>query len=327
MPALPLNRLGLLLTSAALTASLAACGASSAVQDGVEEQSADRATAATDDVVETVMGDVTVPAEPERVVVLDTDALDSAVTLGVVPVGSAIGDTGMPVSTYLPAESVEGVETVGVTWEPNLEAVAALEPDLILGSKVRHEKWYAKLSRMAPTVFTETTGPTWQENFLLHADALGREAEAEEVVADHEARVAEVVEQLGGPEAAAATTVGFTRFVEGAPTRLYLDDTFVGSIFADLGVGRPANLEETGFSLDVSPEQIDQANADVIFYSTYGDPSAAKETAITRSPLCKRLDAVREGRAFKVDDTLWMLGIGYTGASQVLDEMAGHLSG
>ena len=326
MTTTPLHRLARTLSVAALAASLAACGAGDAVQSGVGDEVDDAPAAETESTVPTVMGEVTVPADPQRVVVLDTDALDSAVTLGVTPAGSAIGDVGMPVSTYLPADAVQDVEEVGVTWEPNLEAVAALDPDLILGSKVRHEKWYDKLSQIAPTVFTETTGPDWRENFLVHADALGKEDEAQEVVEEYDAHVDEVVEQLGGPEAAAQTTVGFTRFVEGAPTRLYLDDTFVGSIFTDLGVGRPDHLEETGFSLDISPEQIDKANADVIFYSTYGDPEAAKETAILSSPLWKRLDAVRNGKAFQVDDTLWMLGIGYTGANEVLEEMSGHLT-
>ena len=120
-------------------------------------------------------------------------------------------------------------------------------------------------------------------------------------------------------------TDDITRFVEDAPSRLYIDNTFVGTIFTDLGVGRPAHLDKTGFSLAISPEQVDRANADVIFYSTYGDPKAAKELTITRSPLWQGLDAVRDGKAFQVDDTVWMLGIGYTGATRVLDEIAGHL--
>jgi iron complex transport system substrate-binding protein len=300
----------------ALAATLAACGSQAEAEPTTED-----AAAAQERTLQTAMGEVTVPAEPQRVVVLDTDSLDSAVTLGVTPVGAAVGDVGAPFSTYLPEEDLEGLTEVGVVWEPNVEAVAALEPDVILGSKVRHEAVYEQLSAIAPTVFTETTGPEWRENFELHAQALGKEEEAEQVAADFDARVDEVVEAIGGQETVAETTVGFTRFIEGAPTRLYLDDTFVGSLFKELGVGRPANLEPTGFSLDVSPEQIDQANADVIFYSTYGDPQAAKETEITEGPLWQELDAVKAGKVYRVDDNLWMLGIGYSGAELVLDQI------
>ncbi|MEV7679091.1 iron-siderophore ABC transporter substrate-binding protein [Streptomyces sp. NPDC088341] len=271
--------------------------------------------------VKTVMGEVKVAHAPERVVVLDTDALDSAVTLGVTPVGATTAVDKAPFSTYLPADRLKGIKPVGLIAEPNLEAIAALKPDLILSSKVRDEKNYASLSKIAPTVFTDTTGPTWRENFQLHADALGRTNEAAAVVADYEAHVKRLTEALGGAAKAKETKVGFVRFVEGADTRLYLNDTFVGSLLKDLQVGRPANQDTTGFSLDVSPEQIDKADADVIFHSTYGDPEKAKETDTVGGPLWKNLDAVKKNMAFEVDDNLWMLGIGYTGAGQILDAM------
>jgi iron complex transport system substrate-binding protein len=276
--------------------------------------------------VTTVMGDVKVPGTPKRVVVLDTDALDSAVTLGVTPVGAVTAEGGAPLSTYLPEEKLKGIEKVGLISEPNLEAIHGLKPDLIISSKARDEKNYDELSKIAPTVFTETTGPDWRKNFTLHADVLGKKAEAEKVVADYEKSIAEVTEALGGADKAAGTTVGFVRFLEGADTRLYMNDTFIGSILKDLKVGRPDNVDKTGFSLDVSPERINEAEADVIFYSTYGDPAKAKETSTTGGALWKKLGAVKDGKTFKVDDNLWMLGIGYTGAGQILDQMGEKLS-
>ncbi|MFB6979478.1 ABC transporter substrate-binding protein [Streptomyces scopuliridis] len=302
----------------ALAVTLAGCGS--------DDKAADKGGKAADGgagthTVKTVMGDVQVGDAPKRVVVLDTDALDSAVTLGVTPVGATTVVDKAPFSTYLPEDKLKGIQPVGLIAEPNLEAIAALKPDLILSSKVRDEKNYTSLSAIAPTVFSDTTGPTWRKNFDLHADALGKKNEAKKVVADYDAHVKRLTDALGGAAKAKQTKVGFVRFVEGADTRLYLNDTFVGSLFKDLQVGRPANQDTTGFSLDISPEQIDKANADVIFYSTYGDAKKAKETDTIGGPLWKNLDAVKKDMAFKVDDNLWMLGIGYTGAGQVLDAM------
>ncbi|MCF6524300.1 ABC transporter substrate-binding protein [Streptomyces sp. JJ36] len=308
-------------TAVALALTATACGGSEDGKGGSQDAGGATHT------VSTAMGEVEVPEDPQRVVVLDTDALDSAVTLGVQPVGAVAAEPGRPLSTYLPEKKLKGVETVGTIGTPNLEKINSLDPDLILSSKVRDEKNYDKLSAIAPTVFTETTGPTWRENFTLHAEALGEEKKAEQVVADYEQHIEEVRETLGGPEQAKKSTVGFVRFIEGADIRLYKNDTFIGSIFQDLGVGRPENQDGTGFSLDVSPEQIDKAQADIIFYSTYGDPEKADETKVTRSGLWKGLDAVQNDRAFRVDDNLWMLGIGYTGAGQILDQMEKHLGG
>lgn len=302
---------------AALAVTATACG--SGKDDAKSASDGDKHT------LTTAMGKVEVFNNPKRVVVLDTDALDSAITLGVKPVGAVTAEAGAPVSTYLPKDQIKGIKNVGLIMEPNLEAISALKPDLILSSKERDEKNYKELSKIAPTVFTKTTGPAWRENFDLHADALGRKEEGKKVVADYEKHVAEVTGKLGGAEKAGQTTVGFVRFVEGADTRLYMNDTFVGSILKDLKVGRPANVDKNGFSLDVSPERIDEGNSDVIFYSAYGDPKKAKETSITGGQLWKKLDAVKNDKAFKVDDNLWMLGIGYTGADQILDEMEKQL--
>ncbi|MGP3924917.1 ABC transporter substrate-binding protein [Streptomyces sp. 8N616] len=311
------RRAGVVAVVAALAITATACG--SGKDDAKSSAEGGKHT------VQTAMGKVNVFDSPKRVVVLDTDALDSAITLGVKPVGAVTAEAGAPMSTYLPKDQIKGIKNVGLIMEPNLEAISGLKPDLILSSKERDEKSYKELSKIAPTVFTETTGPAWRENFELHADALGKKDEAKKVVADYEKHVAEVTDALGGAEKAEKTKVGFVRFVEGADTRLYMNDTFVGSILKDLKVGRPANVDKTGFSLDVSPERIDEGNSDVIFYSTYGDPKKAKETSITGGSLWKKLDAVKNGKAFKVDDNLWMLGIGYTGADQILDEMDKHL--
>ncbi|MFF3325099.1 ABC transporter substrate-binding protein [Streptomyces sp. NPDC002889] len=303
---------------AALAVSATACGS--------EKDDAKSAAEGGKHTVSTAMGKVEVVDSPKRVVVLDTDALDSALTLGVKPVGAVTAEAGAPMSTYLPEDKLKGIKPVGLIMEPNLEAIDGLDPDLIISSKARDEKNYKELSKIAPTVFTETTGPDWRKNFELHADVLGKKDEAKKVVADYDKHVTEVTAALGGAEKAAKTTVGFVRFVEGADTRLYMNDTFVGSILKDLKVGRPTNVDKTGFSLDISPERISEGNSDVIFYSTYGDPSKAKETGVTGGKLWKNLDAVKNDKAFKVDDSLWMLGIGYTGAGQILDEMKKNLS-
>ncbi|MFD5830755.1 ABC transporter substrate-binding protein, partial [Lentzea sp. NPDC060358] len=121
--------------------------------------------------VKTAMGDVDVPVRPKRVVVLDTGELDSALTLGVRPVGAthSASEDGFP--SYLPASGTKGIEEVGEIANPDLETVASLKPDLILTSKVRDGDRYEQLRAIAPTVMTESTGTAWKENFQLHAEA------------------------------------------------------------------------------------------------------------------------------------------------------------
>ncbi|ARF74260.1 ABC transporter substrate-binding protein [Streptomyces sp. NPDC012600] len=315
-----------LTVAAALT--LSACGFSSDSGSASGSSGSDDASAGAPRTVKTAMGDVKVPATPERVVVLDSAELDSVLTLGVKPVGATHADVQSGFLNYLPKDQVAGITDVGQMMTPNLEAIAGLKPDLILTSKVRHGDKYAELSKIAPTVMTENTGYPWKENFQVHAEALNKKAEAKMVTDDYARHVADVTKALGGKEKAAATEVNMVRFVEGADIRIYGKKNYIATILADVGLGRPAVTDKAadGFSYDVSPEKIDLADADVIFHSTYGDPKKSKETQTTGSGLWKNMDAVKNGKVFAVDDQLWIQGIGYTAADKILSELRTNLT-
>ncbi|KUL37190.1 iron-siderophore ABC transporter substrate-binding protein [Streptomyces sp. NRRL F-4489] len=273
--------------------------------------------------VRTAMGEVSVPDSPRRVVVLDTAELDSALTLGVTPVGATRADTAAGFPAYLPKDKLAAIKNVGTIGAPNLEAIAALQPDLILTSKVRDGQRYAELSKIAPTVMTESTGYPWKQNFAVHAAALNRVPEAKRAVAAYREHAERVTRSLGGPAAARALRVNVVRFVQGADTRVYGCRSYIGTVLDDLGTGPTAvvNGAKDGLMVEVGPEQITRADADAVFYATYGTPEKSQESQITAGPLWKHLRAVRNGKALRVDDQLWIQGIGYTGANRILDEI------
>ncbi|MEV4876034.1 ABC transporter substrate-binding protein [Streptomyces cyaneofuscatus] len=334
MTAKTLQRRSRLLAAASLTAAaaltLSACGFSteSGSASGSDSGSDSEGSAEAPRTVKTAMGDVKVPAAPQRVVVLDTAELDSVLTLGVKPVGATHADVDSGFLNYLPKDQVAGITDVGQMMTPNLEAIAGLKPDLILTSKIRHGDKYAELSKIAPTVMTENTGYPWKENFQAHAEALNKQAEAKMVTDDYAKHVAGVTKALGGKDKAAATEVNMVRFVEGADIRIYGKKNYIATILADVGLGRPAITDQAkdGFSYDVSPEKIDLADADAVFHSTYGDPKKSKETQTTGSGLWKNMDAVKNGKVFAVDDQLWIQGIGYTAADKILEELKADLT-
>ena len=142
--------------------------------------------------------------------------------------------------------------------EPDLEAINALKPDLILGSKFRQEKFYDELAAIAPTVFTEKVGITWKENFLLDGEALGKEQQAKDLLAAYETRAKDFGAKLGD---AAARKVSIVRFMPDQ-IRVYGPDSFSGIVLGDAGLGRPerqllADKEDKRFDR-VSPERVDR---------------------------------------------------------------------
>jgi len=300
-----LSRLTTALLAAATVASLAACS------DDADGASADPAAPKTR-TVEHVRGTTEVPAEPERVVVLDTGELDSAVALGVTPVGAVRAPVDSGLLSYLEPQ-LDDVELVGEIGEPDLEKIAALEPDLILGSELRVADFYDELSEIAPTVFTETVGVAWKENLELHARALGREDEAERLLQSYTERAAALGEQVDD-----GTTVSVVRFVPGE-IRLYAKENFLGTVLADAGIARPAPQDVEEFSVNVSREQVDKAAGDVVLVGTYGDPAETDGPAVLGGPLWAR--ATSGSEVVEVDDDVFFLGIGIGAAERVLDEL------
>ncbi|WP_282691974.1 iron-siderophore ABC transporter substrate-binding protein [Streptomyces sp. CC208A] len=265
------------------------------------------------------MGTTEVKAAPKRVVVLDVGELDNVVSLGVQPVGyaPAEGDDGIP--GYL-AKDAGAPKPVGTINNLNLEAIANLQPDLILGSQLRAADKYDELSKIAPTVFSIRPGFTWKENYLLNAAALDKTAEAKEQLAAYETKA----KQLGTDVGTDKPTISMVRYLPGK-IRLYAKASFIGTILEDAGLPRPQNQQVDDLAVEVSPEKIDQADADWIFTGVYGDPKATRKDAAQGNPLWKNLKAVKAGQAKDVPDETWYLGLGVTAANSVLDDLRADL--
>lgn len=259
-------------------------------------------------------GETDVPADPQRVVVLDSPLLDAMLALGVTPVGAvrAAEHDGLP--DYL-GDRADEVEIVGTIGAPNLEAIAALKPDLILSSALRDEAIYDQLDGIAPTVFTKGPGNTWREDFMLAADAIGRSDQASEKMEEFEAEADELGEAL---DVDGDDTASIVRFLADE-TRVYGPESFSGSVLSSVGFGGAELEYDENAIANLSPEQIEQADADLMFATTYGAPEDSTRAAVTA--LWGNLGAVRENCQFDVDDDQWMVGIGVIGAQAILDDV------
>ncbi|MFE9771668.1 ABC transporter substrate-binding protein [Streptomyces sp. NPDC005931] len=313
------GRFAAALLTAALAFSVAACGGGS----GDDESTADKPAAASDAgfprTVTHDKGKTEVKTKPKRVVALDNSLVEAVVALDaplVGGIGSYRDQKGFP--PYL-GDAVKDTKDVGPLDSPNLEAIAALKPDLIVSATVRHEDLYDQLSKIAPTVFVETTGPIWKENITFLGKALGEEKKAADKLGAYQTRAKKIGDAIKAknPE----QTYSLVRFLDG-PTRIYLPKTFSGIILTDMGLARPANQQDPEeFNIEISEEQIGQADADHIFVTTFsgGEERRAKFLA---NPLWKRLNAVQKGNVHEVEDAAWMTSVSLQGADLVLDDMA-----
>ncbi len=293
---------------------LIAMALASAVALSACSGSGDTAEATSDDAytVTHAMGETVIDGTPERVVVLDSPHLDALVALGHTPVGITESGAGTGAPPYLGGVDAE---IVGLTSEPDIDAIAALAPDLIIGAKVRHEAIYDELSGIAPTVYSENSGTDWQEQARITAAAVGEDEEMEQLIDDLDTRIAEVGEQVG----AEGTTLSIVRF-RPDNFRLYGPETFSGSILSQMGFDL-GEREWNEYSMaELSPELYEQITGDVVFFTNPGgDPSAT--TMATVTGLWGDLPAVKSGQTYEVEDETWMVGIGVLGAGEILDDV------
>lgn len=264
--------------------------------------------------VEQAMGETTLPGIPERIVVIDSPHLDALVALGVTPVGATQSGAGAGLPTYL-ADNLRETKIVGLTAEPDIEAIVALAPDLIIGSKVRHEKIYDQLSAIAPTVYSVNSGTDWQEQARITAAAVNQSDEMETLLTGLTDRAAAVGKDVGADN----RTVSMVRF-RPANFRLYGPNTFSGSILTQVGF-KLDDREWNEYSMaELSPENFGDINGEIIFYTNPGgDPNATTMAAVTG--LWGDLPAVKSGKTFEVEDETWMVGIGIVGANIILDQI------
>ncbi|TCC17392.1 ABC transporter substrate-binding protein [Kribbella speibonae] len=314
-----LPRITALLAVAALA--LSACG-SSGSDDSGDSAEAGAASAGYPRTIEHAMGKTEIKAKPKRVVALDTSYVDATLILDTPVVGYTDYRTiNGKLPDYLGEDrTTYGAEaqSVGTLAEPNLEKIAALEPDLIISAKVRHEKLYDQLSAIAPTIMSETTGATWKDNIRLEAKAVGAEELAEKEIAAYE----QAAKTVGAAINAKANnpTISVVRFVDG-PTRLYQNASYSGIVLKDAGLKRPKSQDVAGFALEISPERIKDADADAIFVATYADDkglSKKTEAQFKANPLWKPLAA----KVHDVPDLTWMTAVGLQGAWSILTDLA-----
>lgn len=305
----------LALLTLCLTVVLAACGGSDETSNSNESAETETRT------VEHAMGTADVPVEPKRVVVLTNEGTEALIALGVKQVGAVKSWNGDPWYPHIESEMTDVTE-VGTESEVNLEAIAKLEPDLIIGTKLRQENIYDKLNAIAPTVMSETLKGDWQENFALYANALNLEDKGNDVLADYEQHVEDTKAELGD---AVNKELSVVRFLPGA-SRIYFTDSFSGVILGDVGIKRPASQDRTEFAEEITMERIPEMDGDHIVYFTYGGADGSKTAEEWQSnQLWKDLDAVKAGEVTEVSDDTWNTSGGVLSANEVLDELVNIL--
>lgn len=268
-------------------------------------------------------GETDVPAEPQRIVVLSGDQLDALCALGLQTriVAAALPDGSPSQPSYL-GTVIHDLRGVGSRSNPDLAAIKAAAPDLILGSQALTPELYPSLAEIAPTVFTGAPGAAWEDNLRLVGAATARADAAGRLVEEFNAFAA----RAGIDNDAAHFQASVVQLTDNA-LRVYGAANFPASVLADVGVDRPAAQRftdrpyiEIGTS-EPGKADFSAADADIVYVS-FASP-AAKERApqILRSDAWRRLSANRDNRVFIVNNEVWQTGEGIVAARGIVADL------
>ncbi len=296
---------------AALMLALTACGA--------EEDTATEVESGGDPItIEGTNGEVTLDEPAEKVVVLEWTYAEDLLAVGVQPAGMAdIESYGDYVN--IEPQLDETVIDVGGRQEPNLEAIAEIDPDLIIGVDFRHTAMLEELERIAPTVifnpYPEDESINLYEEmettFLEIAKAVDKTEEAEQVLADLEKEYEESAAEI---EAAnletndAILTLAYSG-PQAPEIRVFTPNSMASIILDRIGlnnVHEPDQFEVFGSSTFNVEGLVQYEDANYLY--TVPDEDNIYENQLAGNAVWENLNFVEEGRTYDLGADTWLYG-------------------
>ena len=255
--------------------------------------------------VDTVLGEVVVPAEIDSVVVVEGRRdLDIVLSLGLPLTGYPYEEEGAldldsPLAGALEDARRSGAEELFLADEINVEAIAAAAPDLIVSRVDDVEPIIEELTAIAPVLaIGDQDTSTWQDDLRLVADATGTRERAEELIAGYEQR-AETISAEHADVLADHSFAPMSYNGEGAETR---PNRLLSLALRDVGATPSAAFADVidGGEGEYSLEQLLQGfgDADAIV-ALVNDPQTWEQ--LQADPLYQQLPAVQNGHVVRSD--------------------------
>ncbi|TWT27520.1 ABC transporter substrate-binding protein [Planomicrobium sp. CPCC 101110] len=301
----------ILLLLATLVLVLAGCSSASEEPPATE-------TAAEPVTITGTNGEVTLDAPAKKVVVLEWTYAEDLLAVGVQPAGMAdIADYGNYVN--IEPQLDETVADVGGRQEPNLEAIAAIEPDLIIGVSFRHDAMLADLEKIAPTVIfnpypEDESIDLYEEmetTFKEIAKAVDKTAEADQVLADLESEYEEKAAEIEAADLKTKDVILTLAYTgpQAPEIRVFTPNSMASIILERIGlnnVHQPDQFEIFGSSTFNVEGLVKYENANYLY--TVPDEDNIYENQLKGNEVWENLAFVKEGRTYDLGADTWLYG-------------------
>ncbi len=241
---------------------------------------------------------VTLDSAPQKVIGMSGSINEMLFAIGVTPVGVTVAMDFPPEAANLPS--------IGSGYQPDLEALAALTPDLIIADGQLNAQFLDQLEAIAPTIALMTlTAADVPANIRLLGQATWHDASANYVAMGYESYL-ELAQTVGDSQEGPSILIVVGTLEQ---PNYGKSSTYLGDMAAILGATNVADGKEDagpypGYA-QLSTEEIIAADPDVIFTVTRGaDVSMAESMA--SDPVWSALSAVQNGAVYELDVNLFL---------------------
>ncbi|MCA5893478.1 iron-siderophore ABC transporter substrate-binding protein [Isoptericola sp. NEAU-Y5] len=316
-------------TAALAVVALAACGTT---EDPAAEAAGETAAAAGPVTYTDERGEHTLDAPAVDVVSLEWGLTENLVALGVEPAGQADVAGYNTWDTVAPIDA--GIPDVGTRGEPSLDAISALEPDLVVTTTDIPENVIAQIEEIAPVLTlrgSDGEDPIgyMRQTVTTLSEVTGTQDQAEAVLADFDAKVVEATAALeeagvGGAE----FTMADGWLANGTVSvRMYTPGSFFGALGEEIGL---VNAWTEGGDPDYGLAQTDVEGltqlGDVQFvYAANASEADPFADGLKDNKVWEQLPFVTAGDVHRIPDGIWMFG-GPLSAQAYIDALVDALA-
>ncbi|MEZ0446552.1 ABC transporter substrate-binding protein [Cellulomonas sp. ICMP 17802] len=266
---------------------------------------------------------VELDAPATRVVSLEWGLTENLLTLGVTPVGAAdvagynTWDTVVPLDASTP--------DVGFRGEPSLDAIAALDPDLVVTTTDLPAEVIEQIEAQYPVIAlrgSDATDPIGKMRSTLEilGDATGTADEADAALAEFDATVADAKDELAAAgKAGASFTFADGWVADGAVSiRMYTPGSYLGGVAELLGLSNAWTGEgDPDYGLAQTDVEGLTGLGDLHFLYVGNDTDDAFKDGLTGNAIWEQLPFVVAGHTTRLPDGIWMFGGPRSGAAFV----------
>jgi iron complex transport system substrate-binding protein len=271
---------------------------------------------------------VTLDEPADKVVGLEWGEVEMLTTLGVEPVG--VADT-KGYETWVAAEPLsEDVTDVGTRGEPSVDAIVALQPDLVVMEAERGSALVKQIEKYVPVIVTEGSDASrnldrMREDFTMIAEAVGKTDEADKVLEDLDTTLAEGREQIAEAGAEGQKFAMADGWQEGSNVsiRMFGEGALVSDLAEELGLVNAWTGKVDGTwglgTTDVEGMTALKDEKDLQFFYSASEDDVFAE-GLEDNAIWEGLPFVEQGNLHKLTDGTWTFG-GPASAEMFVDQV------